>query len=42
MSKNLLEAFNVKESKIESVKVDYDAFKDKDLLDNFRVKTNKC
>lgn len=38
MSKNLLEAFNVKESKIESVKVDYDAFKDKDLLDNFRVK----
>ena len=38
MSKNLLEAFNVGESRIEAVKVDYDAFKDKDLLEEFRVK----
>lgn len=38
MSKNLLEAFNVKESKMDTVKVDYDTFKDKELLDTFRIR----
>ena len=38
MSKNLLEAFNVTESNIEFETVDYNAFGDKKLLDELRIR----
>ena len=38
MSKSLLEAFNIKSKPLNHTSIDYNVFKDKELLEEFRIK----